>query len=518
MSPSIRTDPIAPPPQSADGPGWWSNARARAAADSDIASLVAAARGAQASWGATPIAVRLRSIRRLRHAIAAQSLALAEATGRASVRNAAEAIVAEVLPLADACRFLERRAASLLRPRRPGIGGLPPWLWGTRAEVRREPVGVVLILGPSNYPLMLPGVPAIQAMAAGNAVLWKPGAGGGPAARALARLIAESGIDPALCPILPEAEGAAREAIAAGVDRVVLVGSSASGRAVLGQLAPRLVPATMELSGCDAALVLADADLDLAARALGFALRFNGGATCLAPHRVFVLRERAPELARRLAEAVAPSPSRRLDVGEAGRIGPLVRDALDRGARLLSGQVLADGGLIAPLILIEADRASRLLREDPFGPVLALVSVEDEDDALRLAADCPYALGASVFGDPRRARGLAGRIPAGVVQINDLIVPTADPRLPFGGRWASGFGTTRGAEGLLEMTATKVVVSRGGRFRPHYEPLTEADAPALGAFLAASHGPSFAARVRGTLGILRHLSRRRVGPDHHPID
>ena len=96
-------------------------------------------------------------------------------------------------------------------------------------------------------------------------------------------------------------------------------------------------------------------------------------------------------------------------------------------------------------------------------------------DALNAAAQCPYALGASIFGPEPLARSLAGRVRAGSVIINDLIVPTADPRLPFGGQGISGFGTTRGAEGLMEMTVLKTVTLRSGRFRPHYDPVTPAD-------------------------------------------
>src|SRR4051812_27290966 len=161
----------------------WPDASGPRTPEDRVRPAVEAARRSQAAWAATPLAARLRLLRRLRDRIAEHAAGLAEAAGRASVRNAAEALVAEVLPLADACRFLERRAVSLLRPRRLGIGGRPAWLWGARAEVLREPVGVVLVIGPSNYPLMLPGVQALQALAAGNAVLWKPGVGGGPAAR-----------------------------------------------------------------------------------------------------------------------------------------------------------------------------------------------------------------------------------------------------------------------------------------------------------------------------------------------
>jgi phytoene desaturase len=140
--------------------------------------------------------------------------------------------------------------------------------------------------------------------------------------------------------------------------------------------------------------------------------------------------------------------------------------------------------------------------------VLALVPVDDETDALALAGRCPYALGASVFGPPRPARDLAARVRAGVVQVNDLIVPTADPRLPFGGGRDSGFGRTRGAEGLIEMTTAKVITTRGGGFRPHFDPLSESDAPTVLAYLRAAHGRTAAGRIAAAVRLLVGLVRQ----------
>ena len=207
---------------------------------------------------------------------------------------------AEVLPLAEACRFLEREAGKLLKPRRLGRRGLPLWLAGVCSEIQREPFGVVLIIGPGNYPLLLPGVQLIQALVAGNAVWLKPGGGGTEAARALCDLIVRAGFDPQLVALLPESAEAARAAIAARPDKVLFTGSAATGEKILAQLAPHLIPATMELSGCDAVIVRADADLDLAVKALVFGLRLNNGATCMSPQRVFVARSIATELEGRL--------------------------------------------------------------------------------------------------------------------------------------------------------------------------------------------------------------------------
>ena len=217
-----------------------------------VARAMTAARAAQSRWSRTPLARRLELIRELRRLIAEHAPQLAEASASARQRPALESLTAEVLPLAEACRFLEREAGRVLAARRLGKRGRPLWLAGVRSEIHREPLGVILIIGPGNYPLLLPGVQLVQALAAGNAVLLKPGIGGTPAAQALAELVVRAGFDPQLVALLPESSEAARCAIRARPDKVLFTGSAATGEKILGQLAPHLIPATMELSGCDA--------------------------------------------------------------------------------------------------------------------------------------------------------------------------------------------------------------------------------------------------------------------------
>ena len=472
------------------------------AADSDVAAEVAAARAAQPAWAVTPLRARLRVVRDTRHEIAARAGELAAAVETARPRPPGETLAAEVLPLAEACRFLERRAGRILVARRlrPRLSLL--WMGGIAIEVRREPFGVVLIIGPSNYPLLLVGVQALQALAAGNAVVLKPGRGGLPAATALAQALWSAGLDERLCRVLPEAPETAEAAIRAGVDKVVLTGSARTGQAVLGQLAERLVPAAMELSGCDAVFVRQDADLDLVARALKFGLRLNDGQTCIAPRRVFVVRSAASELESRLAALARQFPACQPDPAASRLARELAKEAVAQGARLLSGN-LADDGPFEPIIVADASPEMRLLQEDVFAPVLSVVAVRDDAEALAAAERCPYALGASVFGAKAAARRLARRIRAGTVVVNDLIAPTADPRVPFGGRGRSGFGVTRGAEGLLEMTALKAVVTPRGWWRLHLrdpDPLTER---VVAASIAAAHGRSLRERLRAWVDVLR---------------
>ena len=469
---------------------------------------VSAARRAGAAWSSLPVRQRLKVVREIRHRLAEQMDDLA-ATVTLPSRRVAETLAAEILPLADACRFLEREAEALLAPRPLGRRGRPFWLSGSAVELWREPFGVVLILGPSNYPLLLPGVQALQALVAGNAVLLKPGRGASEAARRLTRLMAEAGVPDGLVTLLDEDPETAREAISAGVDKVLLTGSSGTGEQVLGDLAASVTPATLELSGCDAVFVRQDADLGLLARALLFGATFNGSFTCIAPRRVFVHRAVQAELESRLASElaeVAPSTvSREIAVS----LRRATQAALDGGARLACGEIPAVGVLgevrLRPLVLADVESSMEIVQSDLPAPLLSLIPVGSEEEALVLDRDCPFHLGASIFGDAEAARALAERIDAGVVVINDLIVPTADPRVPFGGRGASGFGVTRGAEGLLELTRVKAVIRRGGKFRPHFEPSTPEQENLMRSFVRLGHSRGIASRLRAMLEAARVL-------------
>ncbi|MEP6777919.1 MAG: aldehyde dehydrogenase family protein [Chthoniobacterales bacterium] len=475
-----------------------------------IQQALVSARIGQRDWAARRLPQRLKIIRRARFLIAEEAASLAEAANDLRQRPLAEILTAEVLPLVEACRFLEREGKRILRPRKAGSRGRPLWLGGLQSEIRREPHGVVLVIGPGNYPLFLPAVHAIQAICAGNAVLIKPGDGGSRAAQTVVEILHRAGMPRDLVYILPEVPIAAESAIALGVDKVIFTGSASTGETVLAMCAKALTPATVELSGCDAVFVRADADLDLVVRALCFGLRLNKGATCIAPRRVFVHRDLAPELEARLrSAALERSPI----------VNPLltrcVIDALVAGADLVRGSIPSDGrALSVPIILSGVAPSMQIVREDIFAPVLSLISVADDTEALAFSSQCPYSLGATIFSrDEVASQALAAQIHAGVVIINDLIVPTADPRLPFGGRKRSGFGSTRGAEGLLELTIPKVVSIRRGKSRRHFDEPQLGDSEMFAAYIRAAHGRGWGNRLAALVKIARSLRRRQARPD-----
>ncbi len=478
-----------------------------------------AMRAAQGSWARQPVRERLRVLRRFRAELAAGARELA-ATVPISYpgslhRSEADTLVAEVLPLAEACRFLEREAEWILQTRRESARSRPWWLRTVDVEVERAPLGLVLLIGPGNYPLFLPGAQALQALAAGNAVAWKPAPTGLACAHAVRVMLIASGMPPELVAVLDPAPSAALEAIEAGVDKVFLTGSAATGEAVLRLLAASATPSVMELSGCDAVFCLPGADLDRVVDALAFGLRMNGSATCMAPRRVFVAQAMAEELERKLGATLSGLAPVALPQDTRERLRDLLAEASFLGARTVLDGLQQVVGLDLPgessgvgaSLLARVTPEMRVAREDVFAPVLSMMPYRSVAEAVALYERCPYALTAAVFGPEKDARAVAGSITAGTVILNDLIVPTADPRVPFSGRKRSGFGATRGREGLLEMTAPRAIVRQRGTSRMPYQPTGEAHAGLFAGYLRLAHASGWRNRLEG----LRIISRALPG-------
>ena len=487
-----------------------------------FAAEVAACRAAQEPWARLGVRDRLRPVRELRHLLVERADAVFAAVAADIGRSAGEVLATELLPTAAALKFLERQAARVLAPRRIGGRLRPTWLFGCRDAVHRRPWGVVGVIGTWNYPVYLNVGQVAQALVAGNAVLWKPSEYVPQTADLTHRLFLDAGFPPGLVAKLPTTREAGPLVAEAEVDHVVFTGSEAVGRRLAGRLGERLVPSTLELSGCDAMFVLADANIALAARAAWFGVTLNRGQTCIAVRRIFVHRSRYAafvEALRPLAAGAKPVPL--VTRGQVEQAHALVTDAVARGASVLgaaggepiSALVCASRLTVAPTFLLDATADMLVCREASFAPVAAVIPFDTVDTALSLAAKCPFGLAASVFtADARAAEALAARIPAGHVTVNDAIAPTAHPATPFGGRGSSGWGVTQGAEGLLAMTTPQAVTVRGGSFRPHLDDAAAPDpatADVLGGLLRATHGRTWRDRLRGVARLVRGIRRRK---------
>ncbi|MCY2975631.1 MAG: aldehyde dehydrogenase family protein [Planctomycetota bacterium] len=427
-----------------------------------------------------------------------------------------ETVSAELMPLADAAKWLSRSAIKILSDRKVTGPGRPLFQRGIRSTVCREPLGVVLVIGTWNYPIFLVGVQILQAIVAGNAVLVKPAKGCERVTRLMVELLIRSGMPEDLCLVLGEEPEYATLAISQGVDLIVLTGSSATGRRVLRQAAETLTPSIMELSGCDAVIVLESANLKRVIDGLLFGLRLNGSATCMAPRRVYIPESMKDSFHESLSARLSEVPDTVVDSVTIERVNSLVSghhyrilaengknnfspESQDAVAKLLAGR---------PLVFFDVASDFPLSESDLFAPVLLSSGYRNLEEAISACNLCKYGLTATVFGNETLAKQVASQLSVGTVMVNDLIAPTVDPRLPFGGVRESGFGVTRGVEGLLQMTRPKVIAVNRAEWLPHLDPPQDRDAALLEGILQWCHAGSFRKAFGGLIQAFKAVSNQ----------
>ncbi len=321
-----------------------------------------------------------------------------------------------------------------------------------------EPLGVTVHIAPWNYPLLLSIRSIAPALAAGNAAVLKPASLTPLTAIAFARLARDAGLPEGILNVLPGAGAEVGEALIADprCRSVTFTGSSEVGRHIAELAARRLLPVTLELGGKGPVVVFPDADLDRAARAIGYGIFQNAGQMCWAASRLIVhesLRGPLVEKVRAIAEGLKLGPG----VEDGVEMGPLVSaDHLDRvlgfvaearadggslvaGGERASAPALAPGNFLRPTILADVPASSRAVREEIFGPVLAVSSFTDAEDAVRQANDTAYGLLAALWTrDLATAHSVARRLESGMVVVNEA--PISYPQTPFAGIKASGVG------------------------------------------------------------------------------
>jgi acyl-CoA reductase-like NAD-dependent aldehyde dehydrogenase len=377
-------------------------------------------------------------------------------------RSRHETLLADGMTVLNEIDHLRSHLRRWMKPKRVGVG----WrFWPARAEIRPEPVGVVGVIAPWNYPVNLALIPLATAIAAGNHVYLKPSEHTPNTTSFLRSLLAE---------VFP----ADRVAVAAGgaevagafaalpFDHLVFTGSTAVGRKVMAAAAPNLTPLTLELGGKSPAIVMGDAEMELAIPGVARGIFANAGQVCVAGSRVYAHRSICEQLTAGLAAEAAKlrlghglDPD--TDLGplispsQAERVAAYVAEGQAEGAEVVTGG-RRERAFYEPTVVTRVKAGMRMMREEIFGPVVAVTPFDDEEEALAFANDSPYGLAASVWTrDLSAAHRTAARIRAGTVWIN--CHSYFSPELPKGGHKQSGWGYENGAPGLENYLETKTV-------------------------------------------------------------
>ena len=431
--------------------------RFRAANPADVETAARRLRAAQPAWAARTVDTRMAVLRNWSAALDDRRqdivAALTEDTGRALLSTA------EFDGVLRRIDYWRRKAPALVSAHSAGRSESMP---SVRFEHRGDPLGLVAVVSPWNFPLLLMLIDAIPAVAAGCAVLGKPSE---HTPRFVEPLMASVRAVPELAGVIDCVRGGPETGTAAvdAADAVCFTGSVATGRKVGARAGERLVPAFLELGGKDPLVVLQDADLDTA---VSIALRASVVATgqaCQSIERVYVHEALYEEFVDRLINA-ASAVTLNVDRVDRGHLGPFIdprqadrveaqlADAAKAGATLHCGGVVRhDGGAwCAPAVLTGVHHGMRLYRDETFGPVIPVMRFTDDDEAVRLANDSDFGLSAAVLGAEEHALAIARRLRAGAVSINDagLTAQVGDVEKDAFG--VSGIGRSRmGASGLL---------------------------------------------------------------------
>jgi acyl-CoA reductase-like NAD-dependent aldehyde dehydrogenase len=493
-----------------------------ATAPEQIESIVARARTAQFDWARRPLGARCSLLNELRKQIFAARRALADAVVFESGKPRAEALFSDIFVSLDTAGYLAAQAKRMLAPEH-----VPHHNIAAKAKsgtLFYEPLGVIGIISSWNYPLAIPLGQIIPALVAGNAVVCKTSDLTPQCGALIEKLFDDSGFPKDLVTVIQGGADVGRALIGSAPDKILFTGSVETGRRVAEACASQLIPAVLELGGKDAMIVLADANLEMAASGAVWGSFTNCGQVCLSVERIFVDQSIAEKFAALCVEKakklrLGPGADPKTDVGplirqqHVQRMTALIDDAIARGAKVLcGGKPRPDLGpnFFEPTVIVDVDTASRLFQEETFGPILAIQRVADADEAVSRANDSRFALAASVWTrDSNRGRNIAPQLRAGSVMINDAISYYAIAEAPHGGCGLSGWGRTHGKTGLLEMVQTKYidVDHTPGRAKPWWFRYGSDLERAADAFLQFQYASGLGARLRNARAALKTILR-----------
>lgn len=435
----------------------------------DLRRVFAAGRTRALEW-------RLEQLRAIERLLDEREPEIAAALAEDLGRSPAEAWLGDVASTKAEATYARKHVRRWMRKRRES---LPLAQLPGRAWVQYDPLGVVLVIGPWNYPLYLSLAPLVAAVAAGNCAVIKPSELAPATSALLARLLPQY-VDAEAVRVIEGDAATTQELLAAGFDHVLFTGGTEVGKKIMAAAAPTLTPVTLELGGKSPVIVTADADIDVAARRIAWVKLLNSGQTCIAPDYVLADHSIVADLVDKIVANVRDFRADEVDSG----LRIVNQRQFDRLVSLISttdGKVVtggrSDGATlrIEPTLIVDPSPTDPVMADEIFGPLLPVLTVESLDQAVQFVNSRPKPLALYVFSSGQLGRDLIDRIPSGGAVINHVAMHCLVPSLPFGGVGASGMGAYHGRWGFETLSHRRAVLARPARPDPRlvYPPYSQ---------------------------------------------
>ena len=435
----------------------------------EVEAAVERAWKAQEEWQLLNFDKRIKHLLKLRKLVARKADEIAELVSNEVGKPLSECYTAELSGPLDTCVWLANNTEQILKEELVPLSN--PLLSTKQSVITYEPLGVIGIISPWNYPFAIPMMSIAMAVTLGNTVVLKPSEKSGLIGIKIGDLFAEAGFPKDVVTVVSGDRDTGRFLSESRLSKLIFTGSVLGGEKVMEQAAGQLTPVTLELGGKDPAIVLPDAPVDWTARGLVWGAFTNAGQACASIERLYLLKgKNTDKLISKLVEVtgelkVGPPSDRSTDIGpvidewQLEKISSLVEDAVENGARVLTGGKRVEGlegYFYQPTILADVNHSMRIMKEEIFGPVLPIMVIDTEDEAVEKANDSEFGLCGTVWGkNLRRAEDIARDLEVGTVLINDCLFSHAAPQLPWGGLKKSGFGRSHSRFGMLDLVNIK---------------------------------------------------------------
>jgi aldehyde dehydrogenase (NAD+) len=376
-------------------------------------------------------------------------------------RPAVEAWLGDIASTKGEAAYARKHLKKWMRRRRQP---LPLTQLPGRSWVQYDPLGVVLIIGPWNYPVYLSLGPLVAAVAAGNCAVLKPSELA-PATSALLATLVPLYLDAEAIRVVEGDGQTTQDLLAQGFDHALFTGGTEIGKKIMAAAAPTLTPVTLELGGKSPVIVAADADLDVAARRIAWVKLMNSGQTCIAPDYVLADRAIVKELTEKIVANI--TAFRANDLGGLRIVNSRQFDRLATLIESTTGSIVAGGGsdretlTIEPTVILDPSPEDAVMADEIFGPVLPVITIESASAAIDFVNRRPKPLALYVFTASRQlAQNLVDSIPSGGAVVNHVAMHCLVPQLPFGGVGASGMGAYHGRWGFEALSHRRAVLSK----------------------------------------------------------